>query len=127
MEEWGDLLAGMDVEGRWVSLAFVAGRAVELDEDELAAALRRALLLRAAGGDPRRDVELNETAVTRLAEELDSPARREQLQVGIASVRELGNTRPPVADAIVELLSSPELSWRCFAAARLAAELADDA
>lgn len=125
MEEWADALAAMGAEERSVSLAFVAGQGVVLDEDELAAALRRALLLRATGGDPHRELELDETAVARLAEELDSPERREQLQLELASLRELGEGRPQVAAAIVELLANPELAWRCFAAARIAAELAE--
>ena len=124
MDEWADLLAGLGVEERWVSLAFVAGQDVALDEEELTGALRRALLLRATGGDPHRDLDLHETSVTRLAEELDSPERREQLQLELAALRALGNGRPPVAEAIAELLENPELAWRCFAAARLAAELA---
>jgi hypothetical protein len=126
LDEWADALEAMGAEERWVSLAFVAGQGVALDEPELAAALRRALLLRATGGDPHRDLELNETSVTRLAEELDAPERRERLQVELASLRGLGAERPAVAGAIVELLSSPELSWRCFAASRIAAELAED-
>jgi hypothetical protein len=88
--------------------------------------VRRALLLLAAGGDPRREVALESRAVLALAEELDDPARREELQLGIASLRELGKGRPAVAEAIVVLLASPDLAWRCFAAALLAAELADD-
>jgi hypothetical protein len=115
----------MDAEERWVSLAFVAGQGVALDEDELAGALRRAVLLRATGGDPHRELELGETSVSRLADELDEPGRREQLQVELAKLQEFGNGRPAVADAIVELLSNPDLAWRCFAAARIAAELAD--
>jgi hypothetical protein len=126
LEEWADALAAMGAEERWVALAFVAGQGVVLDDDELAGALRRAVLLRATGGDPHRDLELDETSVRRLAEELDEPERREQLQVELASLRELGDVRPEVADAIFELLSNPELAWRCFAAARIAAELADE-
>jgi hypothetical protein len=126
LDEWADALAAMGAEERWVSLAFVAGQGVAFDQDELAGALRRALLLRATGGDPHRDLELAETSVTRLAEELDSPERREQLQLGLAAFRGLGDGRPQVAEAIVELLANPELSWRCLAAARIAAELADE-
>ncbi len=124
--EWADLLMDMGVEERWVSLAYVAGQDVAFDQDELAGALRRALLLRATGGDPHRDLELDETGVTRLAEEVDAPGRREQLQLGLASLRDLGEGRPPVAAAIAELLADPELSWRCLAAARIAAELAEE-
>jgi hypothetical protein len=125
LEDWADALAAMGAEERLVSLAFVAGQSVELDEDELRGALRRAMLLRATGGDPQRELELDETSVTRFAEELDTPERREQLQLGLASIREVGDGRPHVGEAIVALLASPDLSWRCFAAARVAAELAE--
>jgi hypothetical protein len=78
-------------------------------------AVRRALVVRAVGGDPTRDLDLEETAVTRLAEELDAPDRRERLQLALASVRHAS------ARALIE---DPELAWRCFAAAVLADELA---
>ena len=37
-----------------LGLAWLAGQQVELDQEELRATLRRAELLLAAGGDPRR-------------------------------------------------------------------------
>jgi hypothetical protein len=126
LDEWADALAAMGAKERLVSLAFVAGQGVALDEDELRGALRRATLLRATGGDPHRELVLDETAVSRLAEELAAPERREQLQLELASLRAVGDGRPEIADAIVELLSNPDLAWRCFAAARIAAELADE-
>jgi hypothetical protein len=126
VDEWLDRLTHMSAEERWVSLAFVAGQGVAVDEDELHGALRRALLLRATGGDPHRELRLDETSVLRLAEELESPERREQLQLGLAELRGLAEGRAPVAEALGELLASPELSWRCFAAGRIAAELADE-
>jgi len=48
----------------------LAGRGVTFDEHELHAALCRSELLLAAGGDPRRRLELFGRAVTALAEEL---------------------------------------------------------
>jgi hypothetical protein len=125
MDQWFDVLADMGEQERWVSLAYVAGQSVEIDEDELHGALRRAMLLRATGGDPHRELELDEPSVMRFAEELDTPQRREELQLGLASIRDTGEGRPHVGEAIVALLANPELSWRCFAAARVAAELAD--
>jgi hypothetical protein len=125
VDEWFDVLADMGEQERWVSLAYVAGQSVEIEEDELHGALRRAMLLRATGGDPHRELDLDEPSVTRFAEELDTPERREQLQLGLASLSGPAEGRPYVTDAIVALLASPELSWRCFAAARVAAELAE--
>lgn len=96
-----------------VPLAWLAGRTLELDEDELRGPLRRALLLLAAGGDPTREggLALDGRAVTALAEELYTPARAERVT---AALRELG--------AAV----APELAWAAFACSLLAEELADD-
>ena len=74
-------------------LAYVAGQAVELDEAELNGARRRALLLVAAGGDPHRELEVDDRAVKALAADLYTDDRREQLGRGIDAlvlrVREL--------------------------------------
>ena len=125
MDAWFDVLADLGEQERWVSLAYVAGQTVEIDEDELHGALRRALLLRATGGDPHRELDLEEPSVTRFAEELDTPERREQLQLGLASLSAPAEGRPYVTEAIVALLATPDVSWRCFAAAQVAAELAE--
>jgi hypothetical protein len=94
-----------------IPLAWLAGRAVEIDDDELRGAVRRAMLLLAAGGDPHRGLDLDGRAVTALADELDSAGRREALQRGL---RELGVD----VDA--------ELAWRSFACGLLAEELAGE-
>jgi len=125
VDDWLDALEAMQDDERWASLAYVAGQQVELDPDELNGALRRAMLLLAAGGDPHRELALDSRAVVALADELDTEPRREQLQLALASLRELGKGRPAVAEAIVVLVSDPDLSWRCFAAALLAAELSE--
>ena len=65
------------------SLAYLAGTAVELDEHELRAALRRAELLLAAGGDPHRELEPDGRAVTALAADLDAEPARAQLRDGL--------------------------------------------
>jgi hypothetical protein len=107
-------------------LAYLAGGSVELDEAELYAAVRRAELLLAAGGDPRRELELDGRAVTVLAADLESPER-----VG-ALLRELerlhGETEglPAVEAALTRLRQEPELAWRCYACAVLADALAGD-
>ncbi len=124
VEEWLDTLAAMSDNERWTSLVYVAGRELELPEDAVNEAVRRAVVVRAVGGDPQRELELDETAVARLADELDSDERRERLQLAIASLRSYGDGRPVVANAIAELLANPELAWRCYAAGLLAEELA---
>jgi hypothetical protein len=120
-----DLLDTLGEVERWVSICFVAGRSVTIDPDELNAALRRAVVVRAVGGDPHRELTIDEDAVVRLAQELDAPGRREQLQLGLASLRDLGRGRPEVEETIVTLIATPDLSWRAFCAALLADELAD--
>jgi hypothetical protein len=96
-----------------VPLAWLAGRELALDADELRGPIRRCMLLLAAGGDPAREdgLALDGRAVTALAEELRTPERVEQLQ---AELRELG------ADV------DPELGWTAFACSLLAEELASD-
>ncbi len=102
-----------------VALALLAGREVPLDEDELRGALRRSLLLLASGGDPHRGLELDGRAVTALADELDTPARREALLAGLRSLA----GEVPEAEL---LLAEPELAWRLYACGLLAEELAED-
>ena len=120
-----DLLDTLGEVERWVSICFVAGRAVTIDPDELNSALRRAVVVRAVGGDPHRELTIDEDAVVRLAEELDATERREQLQLGLAALRDLGRGRPEVEETIVTLIAAPDLSWRAFCAGLLADELAD--
>jgi hypothetical protein len=93
-----------------VPLAWLAGRALELDEDELRGPIRRAMLLLAAGGDPTREegLALDGRAVTALAEELYTTGRLERL---VTELRELG----------VDV--DPELGWNAFACSLLAEEL----
>jgi hypothetical protein len=119
LREWGDGQA-------CAMLAMVAGERVSLSQAELRPALRRALLVLAAGGDPHRELELDGPAVTRFAEELDAPARRAELD---ASLRELSRqaTDLPRASYLLEaLIQDPDLAWRSLAVALLADELGDD-
>jgi hypothetical protein len=105
-----------------VSLAWGAGRALPIPAEELNEALRRAVVVRAVGGSPEREVSLDEDAVERLAEELDSAERRFALLHELDSLRDgLGRGASESLDA---LLADGALAWRCFAAGLLAAELA---
>ena len=105
-------------------LAYLAGQAVELDPDELNGARRRALLLVAAGGDPHRELGVDDRAVKALGTDLYTEVRRGQLARAIDAlvlrVREL----PGARDAAVFLAGDVDLAWRLFALALLAEELA---
>jgi hypothetical protein len=120
---WLDLLDGLDEVERCVSAAWVGGRAVEIPEEETNEALRRALVVRAVEGSPQREVTLDEDAVARLADELDSAARREALLLALETLREQGADTPAASAAIDALLADDGFAWRCFAAGLLAAEL----
>jgi len=106
-------------------LAYLAGQGVELDEAELNGARRRALLLVAAGGDPHRELGVDDRAVKALAADLYSEERREQLARAVDAlvlrVREL----PAAREAAIFLAGDVDLAWRLFSLALLAEELAE--
>lgn len=116
------LAAGGEEEGL-VSIALVAGSELELPDDELNGALRRAVLLLAAGGDPHRELELHGRAVTALAADLDAPARREHVLARLADLRRPAAGLPLVEGALARLLADRDLAWQAFACAVLAHEL----
>jgi hypothetical protein len=105
------------------ALALLAGRELELAPAELEPPLRRALLLLAAGGDPRRGLELDGRAVTALAAELDRPERRATLARGLEALKLKASGFEHVSVAAEALLADDELSWRAYACALLADEL----
>ncbi len=125
VRDWLRSVERADAEEQWALICFVAGQRVTLDDDEVNAALRRAELLLAAGGDPRRRLELYGRGVTALAEDLDSPAARAELQAGLEELApDVGSLRG-AAEALRLLLRDGDLAWQCFALALLAEELAD--
>jgi hypothetical protein len=119
LREWGDGQA-------CAMLALVARDGVSLPEDVLNAALRRALLVLAAGGDPHRELELDGPGVTGFAGDLDSPARRTELQVALRALREQAADLPRASFLLDALLDDEELAWRSLAVALLAEELGDE-
>lgn len=125
MEEWAALIESFGETERRASVAFVAGRGVSLPEDERNEAVRRAVVVRAVEGDPQRPLALDEDAVTRLADELDDPARRAELRAALVALERVV-TGPRASATLARLLNEPDLAWRAFAAALLAAELADE-
>ena len=126
IRDWVRALERAAPAEQWTMLCFFAGSAVELDEDELNGAVRRAELLLAAGGDPHRPLDPFGRAATALADDLDTPERREVL------ARALEALRPEVAglrgarESLALLLSDPELAWRAYATALLAEALAEE-
>lgn len=123
LEQLEAQIGGSAPEEALVPLAFVAGQAVDLDEDELRAARRRALLLVAAGGDPRRPLAANDRAVLALAADLDRPEHRAALTEALAALRGRAAALRRVEAALDRLLGDEDLAWRSFACALLADEL----
>jgi hypothetical protein len=109
-----------------VVLASVAGADVHVEEDELNAAVRRALLLLAAGGDPSRGLDLHGRTVAALADELRTVDRQIALERGIAALRLQAAGLPHVSEAVHALVDAPEIAWRAYACSLLAEALADD-
>ncbi|HEX7527459.1 MAG TPA: hypothetical protein VF327_14180 [Gaiellaceae bacterium] len=104
-------------------LAYVAGQAIALDDEELNGARRRALLIVAAGGDPHRELEVDDRSVKALAADLYTDERREQLGRSIDAlvvrVRDLNVAR----EAALFLAGDVDLAWRLFSLGLLAEEL----
>ena len=124
-----DLIRGLErapAEELWTTLAWVAGQRVDLDPAERNAALRRAELLLAAGGDPRRRLELFGRAVTAVARDLDAPARRAQLADGLAALGDETQGLRAAGEGLRLLGGDGDLAWQCFAAALVAEDLGDD-
>ena len=113
---------GADVDLR-PALAVLAGRDLRLDETEVRAALRRAMLLLAAGGDPRLGLDLDGRAVTALADELAEPRLRAELAGALARLRPQARDLPFVTVGLETVLADEELAWRAFACGLLAEEL----
>jgi hypothetical protein len=110
-----------------LGLAWLAGRELEHDEDELRATLRRAELLLAAGGDPRRELELDDRAVSAVADDLDDPVARDQLEDALARLTAAGEELAAVSDGLARLRAQPDLAWQCYACALLAEAIDSDA
>lgn len=91
--------------------AYVAGQRVPLTEDERDAAVRRALLVFAAGGDLHREPSFDDPAVQELARDLYTPERRDALLA---------------ASAQLASLDDPDFAWRAFACGLLADALGEE-
>ena len=108
------------------ALALLAAPEPLVEPGELTPAIRRAMLLLAAGGDPHRELELEGRAVTALAAELDRPDRRAEVSRGLDALRDDAAGLDNVSPAIEELLLDAGLAWQAYACALLADQLEDD-
>jgi hypothetical protein len=106
-------------------LAYLAGQAVDIDDAELNGARRRALLLVAAGGDPHRDLTIDDRAVKAIAADLHTKERRDELARSIDSLVLRVRDLPAARDAALFLAGDIDLAWRLFALALLAEELGE--
>jgi hypothetical protein len=105
-------------------LAYIAGQAVEISDEDLNGGRRRALLLVAAGGDPHRDLDVDDRAVKALAADLYNDERREQLGRSIDALVLRVRERPVAREAALFLAADVDLAWRLFSLSLLAEELA---
>ncbi len=98
-----------------VVIAYLAGRQVEIPDDELAGALRRALLLRATGGDPHRELSIDDRAVKAVATDLHTEARQRRLAGAIDDLARAARELPRVRGAVLFLAADVDLAWRLYA------------
>ena len=117
---------GAEPEEQWPFVCFLAGQEVELDESELNAAVRRAELLLATGGDPHRELDLYGRAVTAVARDLDSAPARARLRAGLGSLQSEAEGLRGIGEALRILLADEDLAWQCYALSLLAEELAEE-
>jgi hypothetical protein len=115
-----ELLEDGPSDGLLLALAWLAGREVELDQDELKGALRRAELLLAAGGDPHRELELDGRAVSALAADLDGEDVRDRFEDALARLAAASEGLAAVSDGLARLRAQPDLAWQSYAGALLA-------
>jgi hypothetical protein len=106
-------------------LAWLAGSELEIREEELNGALRRGVLLLAAGGDPHRALVLDGRAVAAVAEDLDTPEREEALARALGALGSEAEGLPRVESGLERLRRDRPLAWRAYAAGLLGEELAE--
>jgi hypothetical protein len=106
-------------------LAYVAGQGVGVEESELNGARRRAMLLVAAGGDPHRELGVDDRAVKALAADLYTEERRDELARALDALVVRVRDLPRAKDAAIFLVGDVDLAWRLYALGLLAEELAE--
>lgn len=126
IRDWVRSVERAEPAEQWTMLCFFAGRQVVLDDDELNAAVRRAELLLAAGGDPRRRLDPFGRAASALADDLDTPTRRAQLVAGLEGLAKEVEGLRGARESLALLLSDPDLAWNAYATSLLAEALAEE-
>jgi hypothetical protein len=126
IRDWVRALERAQPTEQWAMLCFFAGRDVPLDDDELNAAIRRAELLLAAGGDPHRALDPFGRAATALADDLDAPERRAVLRSGLDALRDEVAGLRGARESLALLLGDDDLAWRVYATSLLAEALAEE-
>ena len=106
-------------------LAYVAGQQVQIPQAELNETRRRAMLLLAAGGDPHRELGVDDRAVKAIAADLWSEERRAELASGIDELVLVARDLPRTRDAALFLAGDLDLAWRLYALGLLAEELGE--
>ena len=127
MDPLDDLLARLDtgeLGDPLPVLAYVAGSSIEIDDSELNGARRRALLLVAAGGDPHRELDVDDRAVKSIAADLFTIDRRAQLARGIDALVLRVRDLPAARAGAIFLAGDVDLAWRLYTLGLLAEELA---
>ena len=121
-----ELLEARGGEGLLFSLAWLAGQELEHDPEELKATVRRAELLLATGGDPRREPALDDRAVSSIAADLDTGTARERFEDALGALATEADGMASVAAALAQLRAQPDLAWQHYAWALLAEAIAGD-
>ena len=125
MREWLEQVeATAEGDDALAVLAWLAGAELAIPEEELTGALRRGVLLLAAGGDPHRALVLDGRAVVAVADDLKTPERRDALDRGLVALQAEAEGLPGVAAALERLRRDQQLAWRSYAAGMLGEELA---
>jgi hypothetical protein len=128
MHPLDDLLARLDtgeLGDPLPVLAYVAGSSIEIDDSELNGARRRALLIVAAGGDPHRELDVDDRAVKSIAADLFTTDRRAQLARGIDELVLRVRDLPAARAGAIFLAGDVDLAWRLYTLGLLAEELAE--
>ena len=107
-------------------VAYLAGQRVELPESELNQGRRRSMLLVAAGGDPHRELGVDDRAVKALAADLHTEERQAQLAAGLDELAVAARDLDRAREAVLFLAKDIDLAWRLFALGLLAEELDDE-